>query len=238
MAKVITDINSSLNEVDNEIKNILFSLMNVIDVRTDLSGEPLWTEDRIVMTTSESFDEIKQVIQMRSDATNMSFPFVAYTPDKALSSVDHAMGNRVNQGGYVLKKEENLFDPSIEYSVVKSFQTKYGVSIWDDNFKAIRYYQDKISLRGIQNSFHHTWKSKLLNGFETHLTYLIGMPVINTIPTTSEKLRGSGFIYGLGFSIDVWGVLADNPRNDPLVLQLITDFHGVKNETLSETGEI
>ena len=64
------------------------------------------------------------------------------------------------------------------------------------------------------------------------------MPVINTVPSVSEKVGGSGYIYCLGFSVDVWGHLLDEPKDYPLVVQVNTQYSGVKNYSVSETGEI
>ena len=124
-------------------------------------------------------DEIKMSVQLQSDKSVLSFPFIAFSPDKSFESVDHAMGNRVNEAGLVINVDKTGFDPSQTVSLMKSFQTKYTVSIWDETFKAIRYYQDKISLRCLHREFCHTWQSKLVDGVECNFTYFINMPVIN-----------------------------------------------------------
>ena len=238
MARDFYDFSSSLNEVDNEIKNVLLDMINVADKRVDNGGNSIWGLDRIFMTTSDSLDEIKMSVQLQSDKSVLSFPFIAFSPDKSFESVDHAMGNRVNEAGLVINADKTGFDPSQTVSLMKSFQTKYTVSIWDETFKAIRYYQDKISLRCLHREFCHTWQSKLVDGVECNFTYFINMPVINTVPSVSEKVGGSGYIYCLGFSVDVWGHLLDEPKDYPLVVQVNTQYSGVKNYSVSETGEI
>lgn len=238
MAKVNKDISSSLNEIDNEMKKILLKMITVADTRTDNEGNPLWTADRIFMTTSSDIDEIKYSAQMQSGETSLSFPFMAYSPDKSFESIDHAMGNRMNEAGVVLSKPQKCIDPEVLLTLSKSFQSKYTVSIWDDDFKTIRYYQDKISLKAIHNEMLHSWKSPILNGALSHFSYLIGMPVINSVATNSEKLKGSGFMYGLGINVDVWGSLFDKSSTEPAIQRIVQDFDGVDKHSIAVMGEI
>lgn len=238
MTRKANDLTSSLNEVDNEMKQVLLSMIRAADSRVDNGGNPYWSEDRIFMTTSDALDEIKMSVQLQSNKSTLSFPFIAYSPDKSFESVDHASGNRVNEAGLVVATDKTGFDPTQSMSLMKSFQTKYTVSIWDDTYKAMRYYQDKISLRCLHREFCHTWMSKIVDGVECNFTYFINMPVINTVASASEKVSGSGYMYCLGMSIDVWGHLIDEPEINPLVVQVTSQYSGIKNYSVSETGEL
>ena len=213
-------------------------MIQFADRRQNGSGIPYWSEDRIFMTTSDALDEIKMSVQLQSNKSTLSLPFIAYSPDKSFESIDHSYGNRVNEAGLVTAVDKTGFDPTQALALVKSFQTKYTVSIWDDSFKTIRYYQDKISLRCLHREFHHAWQSSLVPGVECNLTYFINMPVINTVASASEKVSGSGYLYCLGMSVDVWGHLLDEPEVNPLVAQINTQYTGVRNYSTSETGEI
>lgn len=234
----MNDVSSSLNEIDNEMKKVLLQLMQLSDTRVDNTGNPCWNEERLFLTTSDSIDEIKMSVQLQSGQSSLSFPFLAFSPDKSFSSIDHAMGNRVNEAGLVVSADKESFEPHANISLMKSFQSKYTVSIWDDTFKAIRYYQDKIALRGIHNEFCHEWDSNIVDGVKSHFTYLIGMPVINTVATASEKVNGSGFIYCLAFDVDIWGALMDEPQEEQLIYQIVNEYHGAINKTESVTGEL
>ena len=238
MVRNVNDFSSSLNEVDNEMKQVLLDMIRVADTRVDNGGNPYWNEDRIFMTTSDNLDEIKMSVQLQSNRSSLSFPFIAYSPDKSFESIDHASGNRVNEAGLVVAVDKTGFDPTQALALMKSFQSKYVVTVWDDSFKAMRYYQDKISLRCLHREFCHTWQSKIVEGVECNFTYFINMPVINTVASASDKVSGSGYMYCLGMSVDVWGHLLDEPEVYPLVQQITTQYSGLKNYSVSETGEM
>lgn len=236
MTRSINDTRSSLNEIDNEMKKVLLELMQIADTRVDNGGNPFWNEDRIFMTTSDSVDEIKMSVQLQSGNSSLSFPFLAYSPDKSFVSVDHAMGNRVNEAGLVVSSDKESVTPTMKIALMKSYQSKYTVSIWDDTFRAIRYYQDKIALRGIHREFCHEWDSSIVEGEKAHFTYLVGMPVINTVASASEKVSGSGYMYCLAFDVDIWGVLLDEPVTEDLIYQISNQFAGLTNKTESVTA--
>ncbi len=220
---------STLNEVDNAMKDVILRLMSFIDKRRDESEEQLWTSDKIFMTPTQEIDDIYSSYQLKT-GNNFTVPVIAYTPSSSLVTVDHAMGNRMNVAAISVVKVVDGEQVPVGYSRLKHFESSYKVSIWDSDYKSMRYYQDKIALKGVDNEFYTEYESEILKGYNLPFTYLVGLPVINTIPSASTKLSGSGFLYALGFEIKVWGILADEPVPESKIEQINMDLILINNQ--------
>lgn len=223
---------STLNELDNNMKNVILNLMKHIDSRRDQSGQRVWSEDNIFMTPTQDIDSVINVFQLQT-GENFTLPMIAYTPSSTLDSVDHTWGNRMNVAGIKIKKMVGGEEIDYGISRLKHVETKYNVSIWDSDYKSIRFYQDKIALRGVDNEFYSEYSSEILKGTNLAFTYLVGLPVLNTIPATTARTKGSGFLYAVGFEIKVWGILADEPEEESIIKQINMGINIVK-----ESGEL
>ena len=73
------------------------------------------------------------------------------------------------------------------------------------------------------------FKSKLLNGTESYIFTVFGIPNINRYPSSDDKLTGSGYIYGISFNVDVWAILADEPLPSSIIEQIRLNIN-VDNE--------
>ena len=215
---------STLNELDNAMKGIILNLMKHIDHRRDQSGQKVWSEDNTIMTPTQEINSLMNIFQLQN-GENFSLPVIAYTPSVALESVDHTVGNRINVAGIRVKRVVNGEEINYGISRLKHVHTKYNVSIWDSDFKSIRFYQDKLALKGIDNEYYSEYESEILKGNKLPFTYLIGLPVLNTIPTETSRVKGSGFLYAVGFEIQVWGVLADEPEEESIIKQINMGIH-------------
>lgn len=220
---------STLNEVDNAMKEVILKLMTFIDNRRDESEEPIWTEDKIFMTPTQDIDDIYSSYQLKT-GDNFTVPVIAYTPSPTLTTVDHTYGNRMNVAAISISKTVNGEKIPLGYSRLKHFESSYKVTVWDSDYKSMRFYQDKIALKGVDNEFYTEYESEILRGYKLPFTYLVGLPVINTIPNASTKIGGSGFLYALGFEIKVWGILADEPVDESKILQINMDLVLINNE--------
>ena len=223
------DNSSTLNELDNAMEDVILNLMKTVDTRRDQSGQKVWNKDNIIMTPTQDIDIVIGGFQLQT-GDNFTLPVIAYTPDTTLESVDHTFGNRMNVAGVRVtgrNKKGELVDYGI--SRLKHVHTKYKVSIWDSDYKSIRFYQDKISLKGVDNEFYFEYVSKILKENKLPFTYLVGLPVLNTIPASTARVKGSGFLYAAGFEIQVWGILADEPVEESEIKQINMGIHIVND---------
>lgn len=93
----------------------------------------------------------------------------------------------------------------------KGITTKYNCVILADNRDEIQYIRDHYMLRIAD---HNTWweyESPTLKNNLNNMLTVFGIPNIERYPTSDDKLKKSGYIYGTSFTVNTWAVLTDTP---------------------------
>lgn len=93
----------------------------------------------------------------------------------------------------------------------KAITGTYTASILVDTRDEAQYLRDKFILRISDSRIWHKYKSPTLNGSENQIYTVFGIPNLEKYPTSNDKLKGKGYIYGIAFNIDVWGCVTDTP---------------------------
>ena len=212
------EIASSLDEIDIEVGNVLLGIMQKADIRK-VDGKPVWDKNRIVFTSSQDRDTIFQSYMMKNDVSDITYPILAYTPSPEIKRVDHGRGGNYNTYASLLTEIDSE-TKEVQQSKIKRIITNYSVSIWDCDFKAIRYYQDKLILRCIDKCLFYEYKSSIMKDTSSYLSTLINIPRVNTVVNKGDTTKGAGYIYALGFIFDVWGILADDPETSKIIRQI------------------
>ena len=269
--KGIDDIDSSLNEIDIEMSNIMRKLMRHADPRCIKKNpkHPLWTDDRVILVDELETQEIFNAYLISNDKKkiDITYPICAIHPND-IDEVFYGTGNRIGQWDFLVDQKpddfkvgetayiirgkgkgikgvvESIEDPNITLNVngtlvseeianckpaftfrAKQIQTTYDIAILVDNKKEARYLQDKFILRCADGHIWHPFKSKLLNGTESYIFTVFGIPNLNRYPSSDDKLTGSGYIYGISFDVDVWAILADEPLPTSIIEQIRLNIH-------------
>ena len=278
--KGLQDIDSSLNEIDIEMSNIMRKLLRHADPRYIQKNidKPLWTDDRVILVDELETQEIFNAYLISNDNKNIdiTYPICAIQPND-IDEVFYGTGNRIGQWEFLVDQEESEFKKGITAYIIKGtsrgikgiiesvnddkiilnvngtmieeniancrassskspftfkakqIQTTYDIAILVDNKKEARYLQDKFILRCADGHIWHPFKSTLLNGTESYIFTVFGIPNINRYPRSDDKLTGSGYIYGISFNVDVWAILADEPLPTSIIEQIRLNIH-VDNE--------
>lgn len=274
--KGIEDIDSSLNEIDIEMSNIMRKLMRHADPRCIKKNpkHPLWTDDRVILVDELETQEIFNAYLISNDKKkiDITYPICAIHPND-IDEVFYGTGNRIGQWDFLVDQKpddfkvgetayiirgkekgikgivESIEDPNITLNVngtlvseeitnckpasskgsftfrAKQIQTTYDIAILVDNKKEARYLQDKFILRCADGHIWHPFKSKLLDGTESYIFTVFGIPNLNRYPSSDDKLTGSGYIYGISFDVDVWAILADEPLPTSIIEQIRLNIH-------------
>lgn len=93
----------------------------------------------------------------------------------------------------------------------KGITTKYNCVILADNRDELQYIRDHYTLRVAD---HHVWweyESPVINNSLNNIFTVFGIPNIERYPTSDDKLKKTGYIYGTSFTINTWAVLTDTP---------------------------
>lgn len=115
---------------------------------------------------------------------------------------------------HIFKKEDlRMLEESKLQSTFKAkgIVTKYNCVVLTDNRDELQYIRDHYMLRIAD---HHIWweyESPVLNNSLNNIFTVFGIPNIERYPTSSDKSKGKGYIYGSAFTVNTWAVLTDTP---------------------------
>ena len=93
----------------------------------------------------------------------------------------------------------------------KPITATYETVILCDNKDEIQYLRDQFILKCSDANIWFKYKSPTLNGNENQIFTVFDIPNIERYPSTTDKLKGKGYIYGTAFKTHVWACLTDKP---------------------------
>lgn len=101
-------IQSSLNEIDVEMGNILLKEMRIADTRTiEKTQTPLWDSDNVILVDELEIEEIFRawLIKNSKKKVDVQYPILAYAPND-IDEVFYGTGNRVHQWEFVTETKD------------------------------------------------------------------------------------------------------------------------------------
>lgn len=93
----------------------------------------------------------------------------------------------------------------------KAITGSYMAVILCDTKDEAQYIRDKFILRCLDSKIWWRYKSPTINNSENQLYTIFGIPNLDRYPSSDDKLKGTGYIYGVAFEISYWGCLTDEP---------------------------
>lgn len=213
-------VDSTLSEIDHEVCNILVDIMAKTDDRVTVEKDnkevSIWNSSRVVFGFSHDKEEVFQNYMQSANKQDITFPILAVTPGKDIDPIDYGLGANKNTPGITIGEGKDRYRTK-----AKRIQTVYDVSIWENDFKSIRYLQNNLIVRSIDEELLHEYKSKILNDEKLYISSLIHSPSLNVLSTAKDKIRNAGFIYALGFKLDVQAGIADSKLQKSKIIKRI-----------------
>lgn len=121
MNKKYDKIDSSLNEIDIEIGNILLKQMRIADTRTvaENSDKLLWDSDRICLVDDLTTEEIfnSYLISNRKKEIDITYPILGYKCND-ISQVFYGTGNRIGQWEFITDSKDDPFKTGDEVFII------------------------------------------------------------------------------------------------------------------------
>ena len=105
-------IQSSLNEIDVEMGNILLKEMKIADTRTiEKTQTPLWDSDNVILVDELEIEEIFRawLIKNSKKKIDVQYPILAYAPND-IDEVFYGTGNRVQQWEFVTETKDESWE--------------------------------------------------------------------------------------------------------------------------------
>lgn len=106
----------------------------------------------------------------------------------------------------------------------KAITGTYTAVVLCDTRDEAQYLRDKFILRCADAQIWHTYHSPMINS-ENQIFTVFGIPNIERYPLSADKLKGSGYIYGIAFNIDIWGCLTDEPLPGGFIETIRMNLH-------------
>lgn len=105
-------IQSSLNEIDVEMGNILLKEMKIADTRTIAKTQnPLWGSDNVILVDELEIEEIFRawLIKNSKKSVDVQYPILAYAPND-IDEVFYGTGNRVEQWTFQTEVQDSSWE--------------------------------------------------------------------------------------------------------------------------------
>jgi len=99
----------------------------------------------------------------------------------------------------------------------KAITCTYQCVILTDNKDELQYIRDKLMLRIWDAHIWWKYKSPTIGNYENQIFTVFGIPNIERYPSSEDKLKGHGFIYGSSFNVNVWATITDEPVPSALI---------------------
>lgn len=116
-------IQSSLNEIDVEMGNILLKEMKIADTRTLAKTQnPIWGPDNVILVDELEIEEIFRawLIKNEKKSVDIQYPILAYAPND-IDEVFYGTGNRVEQWTFQTEVKDDSWEVGDTVWVIEGF---------------------------------------------------------------------------------------------------------------------
>ena len=104
----------------------------------------------------------------------------------------------------------------VEYKA-KGITGTYSAVILVDNRDEAQYIRDHFILRCNDANIWFTYESAVINNIENQIYTVFEIPTLERYPSATDRLKGSGYIYGVGIDVNIWAALTDTPLPSEMI---------------------
>ena len=105
----------------------------------------------------------------------------------------------------------------------------YKAIILVDNRDEAQYIRDKFMLRCSSHEIWHRFKSPTIKNSENQVFTVFGIPNLERYPASKDKIKGEGYIYGIGFETTIWSCITDEPLPSNYIEMIRMNLHVEKD---------
>lgn len=106
------EVQSSLNEIDVEMGNILLKEMRIADTRTiEKTQKPLWNDNSVILVDELEIEEIFRawLIKNEKKLIDIQYPILGYAPND-IDEVFYGTGNRIHQWYFETETKDSSWE--------------------------------------------------------------------------------------------------------------------------------
>jgi len=123
-------------------------------------------------------------------------------------------GNTIvdKKGNPILFQAEDLRQTGdkapFEYKA-KGIKGTYSAVVLVDNRDEAQYIRDHLILRCNDANIWFKYTSPTIQNIENQIYTVFEIPTLERYPSATDRLKGKGYIYGVGWNVNVWAALTD-----------------------------
>lgn len=140
-----------------------------------------------------------------------------------LTYIDSDVKVKDDEGKVIIFTEEQLRQignkAPITYKA-KAMTGTYSAVVLVDNRDEAQYIRDHFILRCNDANIWFRYASPTINDTENQIYTVFEVPTLERYPAATERLKGKGYIYGVGIDVNVWAALTDSPT-PPNIIEMI-----------------
>ena len=106
----------------------------------------------------------------------------------------------------------------------KAMTGTYSAVILVDNRDEAQYIRDHFILRCNDANIWFRYLSPTLKMTENQIYTVFEIPTLERYPSATERLKGKGYIYGVGIDVNVWATLTDEPLPSEVIEMIRMNF--------------
>ena len=111
----------------------------------------------------------------------------------------------------------------------KAMTGSYSAVVLVDNRDEAQYIRDHLILRCNDANIWFRYSSPTINNTENQIYTVFQVPTLERYPDHTDRLKGKGYIYGVGWDVDIWAALTDTPMPAEII-EMIRMNLKIKNE--------
>ena len=111
----------------------------------------------------------------------------------------------------------------------KAMTGSYSAVVLVDNRDEAQYIRDHLILRCNDANIWFKYASPTIANTENQIYTIFKVPTLERYPSSTDRLKGKGYIYGVGWDVDIWAALTDTPL-PANIIEMIRMNLKIKNE--------
>lgn len=131
--------------------------------------------------------------------------------NKLLKEKNSIKGNKLETVWFSIDDLKQTGDKLPQSFKAKPITGTYTATILCDTRDEAQYLRDHYILRISDAQIWFKYLSPTIKNTENQIFTVFGIPNLERYPTSTDRLKGKGYIYGVAFSINYWACLADEP---------------------------
>lgn len=208
-----------LGFIQNDIDSVYWGTGNRMkqwEFETPYKPDDFEVGDKVVIATMDKYRGLSGEVAEIKNADSQVYCTVSVN-GKVLTKQPFDYVNNKTKVWFPTKDLRLAGEKSPKTFKGKAITCTYTAVILADNRDELQYIRDKLMLRVWDAKIWWKYKSPTIDNYENQIFTVFDIPNIERYPSSTDKLKGQGWIYGTAFNVNVWAAITDEPIPESLI---------------------